>query len=214
MKKLILLLSLFIIAGCSIPPPKQVQPNLDNEIVGLQDIPLTNIPGHELPECPLECLCPTWFGLSESPCKKPDPIVVIKEPPFRWYRDNELAKAVIVAGDYDKLLIIVMVDTYSDFEHNLFMELANKIDNDRCTQQELQKHYVPVVVGWRTYYALRKTGELAWLPDDYVMSPAVMFAKVHKEPNGYRGEVLPITFEGHIDADMCLILQSLYGATR
>jgi len=212
MKKLMLLLSLLIIAGCSVPPPKQVQPNMDEEIVGLQDIPLTNMPGHEPPECPLECLCPNWFGLSESPCKKPESVT--KAPPFRWYSDNELADAAVIAAEYDRLLLIVLVDTSSDFEHNLFMELADKIDNSRCAQRELRKHYVPVVVGWQTYNFLRKTGELAWLPGDYVMSPAVMFAKVHKEPNGYQGEVLPITFEGHINADMCSVLQSFYGATR
>jgi hypothetical protein len=67
---------------------------------------------------------------------------------------------------------------------------------------------------WRTYYSLRQVGSLAWLPGDYVVSPAIMFAKVRKSGNSYEGETLPITFDGHIEADMCAILQSFYGATR
>lgn len=210
MKRLLLLLLTLFFVGCF--QPKQAQLDFDEEIVGLQDIPLTNMPGHEPPECPLECLCPNLFGLPENPCKKP--ALTMAEPPFRWYRESELGQAMEVAGNHDKLMLIVMVDTANEFEHKLFLELADKLDNDECTNRTLKKHYIPVMVSWEMYYFLRSTGDLAWLPADYVISPAIMFAKIHETPNGYRGEALHITFDGRIDADMCAILQSFYGATR
>ena len=59
----------------------------EDQIIGLnpdsKDIPLTNMPGHEPPEYPLECICPSWFGLKRNPCLTKCPVTFSSsESPF------------------------------------------------------------------------------------------------------------------------------------
>jgi len=207
MKKLLFLLLLSILIGCHVPPPKQVEPDLEQEIAGLQDIPLTNMPGHEPPECPLECICPNWFGLDKSPCApKPEKLII--------YTQEKFLKAMRKAGDENKLMLIVLLEIEDELSKKLVIELIGKLDNDQCVVDELTKHYVPVLVDKELYESLRATGPLAWLPGDYVQSPALMFATVHKKGNRYLGHALPITFEGKINANLCTTLRAFYEVTR
>lgn len=211
MKKLLFLLLLSIFVGCHVPPPKQVEPNLEQEIAGLQDIPLTNMPGHETPECPLECICPNWFGLDKSPCApKPEPEKLV------IYSEDEFLDAMRKAGDQNKLMLIVLLDIAGEdgLSLKLSKDLIARLDNDRCVADELTKHYVPVLVSRELYDSLRGTGRLAWLPGDYIQSPALMFATVRKKGNRYLGHALPITFEGRINADLCTTLRAFYEVTR
>jgi hypothetical protein len=215
MKKLIwLLMVISFLVGCQLHP-KQYQPNLEREIVGLQDIPLTNMPGHAPPECPLECLCPNWFGLDKSPCEKA-PCVVTDMPDepevVHWFVD--FWGAMAVAGDENKLMLIVLADMDDKLSEDLLIELAGKIDKNPCVVKEINKHYVPVVVPRGLYEALRSTGDLAWLPGDFVQSPAIMFAQVRKKGDRYLGKALPITFEGRINADLCTTLRAFHEVTR
>lgn len=207
MKKLLFLLLLSILIGCHTPPPKQVEPDLEQEIAGLQDIPLTNMPGHAPPECPLECICPNWFGLDKSPCApEPEKLVI--------YTQDKFLDAMRKAGDENKLMLIVLLEIEDELSKNLVKELIGKLDNDQCVVDELTKHYVPVLVDKELYESLRATGRLAWLPGDYVQSPALMFATVRKKGNRYLGHALPITFEGRINADLCTTLRAFYEVTR
>jgi len=215
MKKLFLFLVLFLTTSCYILPPTQLQPNFEKELIGLTDIPLTNMPGHAFPECPLECICPKWFGLPKSPCepcydkktKTPEEVV--------WYNESNFFLAIKKAGDEGKMLLIVMVDKQDKLSIKLTKDLSDKLDS-KCAQDELRNHYVPILVGRKGYQFLRKTSgkQLVWLPSDYVQTPAVMFVVVKKQGNTYSEHALPITFQGEFQGNICLTLRGFYEVSK
>lgn len=215
--RIVFFIVLLFIIGCG--KVQQAPVNLNDYIAGLdpdaQDIPLQNIPGHELPECPLECVCPKWFGLSKNPCIKEKPCVK-PMPKIVWHRfDDDLLKK----AKKDNRLVILFYVSYLDVQG---YNILDNLGKDECFLVESWKHYYLS----RTdnldlyYHALNDHSKnLGVARGNIVTSPAV--AVFH---NGY---VLPISFESKVwfstgdlpyhptnPSHLCLVAKALYKATR
>lgn len=238
MKKLLLLLIVLLLSGCNIPAPKQVTPSLYDYILPiyttedgtssweLEDIPLTNMPGHALPECPLECLCPNWFGLEHSPCDTN--VCQSMEEHHEVTTVYSLDEGAMKAAKEDKLLLIVLLDKVWDYTANSngvgnsvlnSHSLVGLLYGDPCMIEELNKHYVVVEVNEEEYKYTRMSSEsrMAWTPGDYIQKPSIAFAKVELAPSpyDYRGYTLPISYTGNMtNIDLCTTLKGFYAATR
>jgi hypothetical protein len=182
MRKLIVLFMFLLMACGGVVSQQEVL--LQDEIAGLGDgvdIPLTNMPGHELPECPLECICPQKFGLKDNPCF---PSKKCEIPKIVWNRfDDDLLDR---ATKNNKLVMLFYVDYNDDEGYNI-------IDN-------LNKDLCFVVESWENYYLARTddldlyyhalndhSKDIKWRKGNYVTSPAIAVF--------YNGYALPITFE-------------------
>lgn len=209
MKKFIILL-LTVLTACSVGQPTQVPgPDTEAEVAGLQDIPLTNMPGHAPPEIPLECVCPKMFGLDHNPCC-PTPKPATKEG-FVWYTSPAES---LIRSKGEKTVLILFTEKLSDAKP--FLDSLQT----PCARKVLDEHYVGLLVGRELYDGLRETSALPlrWYPGDYFMSPSVMFAHTEKAVGYGEGVVLgyalPITFEGPLSADTCDLLKGMHTANR
>ena len=223
MKKIFIYVLALFLCACHVNQPKQVPVNLDEEIVGLEDIPLTNMPGHAPPETPLECICPKMFGLDHNPCCPP-------KQPFAWYHSFYDA---VMAANGEKMVLVVYRRHEDDTK-----ELMESL-NTKCAKKVLDKHYVGLILDdWyadQDYDMLRQTSQkpLKWYPKDYVVSPTVMFVATFKENNQPDGGgnymlmlpekdnqkpvtavALPISFDGKINVNMCVLLKKYYKASK
>jgi len=216
-RKLLYILIIFTLAGCTLMPPTQVQPRLE-DYVDLNseevDIPLTNMPGHELPEkCPIECICPHWFGLSKSPCEPcVKPIVPQKEKTRFYIVQNEAA----LKSAYNKsgMAILIYDNSYNfnDFTRSIILSLG-VLDTMKNSCYGLdEKINVLFTSNVNVYYhAMNKYFDGNWDVGNYIKHPAMLFMK----PNF----TLPITFEGFnyqemIDGKICLYAEAFYKASK
>lgn len=207
--------------ACHVQPPKQVPVNLDKEVVGLNDIPLTNMPGHAPPEVPLECICPKMFGLDHNPCCPP-------KAPHRFVWHKTLYNAMMDA-DGNKLILVFFRRNKTDAD-----SLLSQLDNSRA-KKVLDKHYVGLLLekeDEEVYRTLRTTSTqtLKWLPGDFVGSPSVLIMKTSRKL--FHGgslvtawklntntivvlaAALPISFDTHVNADMSDLLRKYYKASK
>lgn len=209
MKKFIIFLMCLLMA-CNISQPTQVPgPDTETAVIGLQDIPITNMPGHAPPEVPLECICPKMFGLDHNPCcPTPKPKVTAS---FAWY-DNPLQALLESKGE--KTILVLFVRNPEDADAFLRSLEAT------CAREILDKYYVGLLLrpsaGEKFYDMLRSTSELPlkWYPGDFFMSPSVMFVKTELSSRMgdevVLGRALPITFEGKISANVCSLLEGMH----
>lgn len=210
MRKIFLFLIMFLTA-CQVSAPSQMVVDTEKELVGLQDIPLTNMPGHELPEVPLECICPKMFGLDHNPCCVED------KCQFTWYADPVKA----LQASEGKKMILVLFTRDDDLTHikskKATKDLLSRLAHPHV-RQVLDKHYVGLLIkgDQALYNMLRRTSEkpIKWLPEDFSMSPSLMFVKTSEVNLGDRKLVtatsLPMLFEGGVKSDLKDLLTQFY----
>jgi len=205
MKKLLLIFIVLFLSGCVATPPVQVQPKLEDYVditSTVTDIPITNMPGHEPPEaCPIECICPHWFGLDKSPCEPCGPSFWAAIIHTQDGLDNALKEV------HPQQMVMLV---YNDVVNlDLVWSFANRCD------KTLVDHYAMFLITDVDiyYYALNKfyNGHIAWEVGDYVIPPAMAFMRA--------GATLPITFEGFSVSEMnqgkvCLYAEAFYEATK
>lgn len=196
---------LLILVGCQ--SPSQMSVDTEKELVGLSDIPLTNMPGHAPPEVPLECICPKMFGLDYNPC-----CVAPKPTPFKWHSDPE--EALRDAGEHGKMVLVLFHRQDQDSQ-----KLRDRLKQPRV-KCVLDKHYTGLLIPGdeELYNMWRSTSEkpMKWLPRDFSMSPSLMFVKVqHVESmNVNMGTSLPIIYEGRVNVDLHELLTKTYKASQ
>jgi hypothetical protein len=208
--------------GCSTAPPKQVQPRLSDYVdvnSQEQDIPITNMPGHEPPElCPVECVCPKLFGLTENPCipkKQPCPLAII-------IHDEVEMEEFLSAAMANNRMVMMYYDTLSPDPGALGLRL--NLDALRRSEKLLNyffnfcrsvswQYSVGIVLDEDLYrYAINHYSEnLAWQVGDYIPPPALGFIKDKKfQPISFS----MIDIDDMVSGKVCVYAEAFYEATH